>query len=358
VDALKPVTDLRRRLCQTLVQDALLAMERDLVEIKSIRFLADYPWAPGKRLRPITFLLSYLSVAVERSANVAVNGRESRLAAAIELLHEASLVHDDLVDRSLVRRGKPTMQVVNGDSLALLIGDYMVFRGLKLILDVARSREDIVLAQQLADTGLAIAHGEVDQLDAYLNNQGVERRMSMDHYIGVIGKKTAAFFAGCAESGAALAGSDEKSRELYRSFGMAMGLVFQMADDLMDIVGDAELARKSLRSNVSEGTITLPMIHAHTLFPGHPALAKLASGDKLTRSEQSALHRMFSGDDVVDRCRATMAGYYDQSVAALQRMPFNIYREGLHDLLDYVRDCSWGGLDGRPERSGDRGSVQ
>lgn len=336
--------DLKKRLCRTLVADVLREVEDQLIEVKSIRFLADCPWLPGKRLRPITFLLSYLSLELEKTPNPNLDGRESRLAAAIELMHEASLVHDDLVDRSMLRRGKPTMQAVNGDGLALLIGDYMVFRGLKLVLDAAQSRSDIVLAQELANTGLAIAHGEVDQLDAYLNHRSIEDRMSMDTYVQVIGKKTAAFFAGCAEGGAALAGADRAVRDVYRGFGMNMGLVFQMVDDLMDVIGVSSKAQKSLKSNLNEGTVTLPMIHAYALQPDHEGLRKLAQAEKLTRSERSSLHRLLATPEVIERCRATMDEHAAKATESLRQMPANIYRAGLQDLLDYVRQCSWGGL--------------
>ncbi len=339
--------DFRSRLCRTLVDDALRQVEYDLVEVKTVRFLADYPWAPGKRLRPITFLLSYLSVAVEKSATVAINGRESRLAAAIELMHEASLVHDDLVDRSMLRRGKPSMQAVNGEGLALLIGDYMVFRGLKLVLDAARSREDIVLAQQLANTGLAIAQGEVDQLDTYLNRRDWDRRMSMSAYVAVIGKKTAAFFAGCAEAGAALAGAGPAVREKYRDFGMNMGLAFQMVDDLMDIIGDPAKALKTLKHNLGEGTVTLPMIHARSLYPDDVPLDKLGRGEKLTRTEQGRLNRLLAQDAVIEMSCRTMDEYAGKARDAMREMPANIYRAGLEDLLDYIRHCTWGGLETR-----------
>ena len=143
-----PVTDFGRRLCCTLVAETLCKVELELADIKSVRFLADCPWPPGKQLRPITFLLAYLSVAVEKTLTPSTDGRESRLAAAIELMHEASLVHDDLVDRNLLRRGEGTVQTVRGDGARpILIGDYMVFRGLKLVLDAARSQQDIVLAR-------------------------------------------------------------------------------------------------------------------------------------------------------------------------------------------------------------------
>jgi octaprenyl-diphosphate synthase len=336
----------RARLCRTLVDDVLREVECELLAAKSVRFLAHFPWVPGKRLRPITFL----SIAVEKTPAPSVNGRESRLAAAIELLHEASLVHDDLVDRSTVRRGKPTMQMINGDGLALLIGDYMVFRGMKLVLDAALTREDILLAQELANTGLSIAQGEVDQLDLYLNKRDWGHRMSMTAYLDVIAKKTAAFFAGCAEAGAALAGATPAMRETYRSFGTHMGLAFQMVDDLMDVAGDAEKALKTLKNNLNEGTVTLPMIHAHEMFPDNAQLAKLSRGDRLNRPEQTRLHRVLATDGVLERSRHTLDEQVEKAKDVLSAMPANIYRAGLDDLLDYVRHGSWGGLEERLSR--------
>ena len=275
-------SEFQSRLCYTLVSDLLRDSEVHLVEAKSVRFLCDYPWVAGKRLRPIAFLLSNLSVQIERFGQVSVDGRESRLAAAIELLHEASLVHDDLVDRAQVRRGVPTVQMENGQGLALLIGDYMVFRGLKLVLDAAESRQDILLAQELANAGLQIAHGEADQLDRYLRRLDWDERMSLAHYLDVIAKKTAAFFAGCCEAGAAMAGAPAgPCARPTAEFGHNLGIYFQIMDDLMDVLGDAGVARKSLRNNLAEGTVTLPMIHAWQLHPRSALLRKVAEASPL-----------------------------------------------------------------------------
>jgi geranylgeranyl pyrophosphate synthase len=337
----------RSRLFYTLVEANLKQLDRELAAVKAVQFLSEYPWTPGKRLRPITFLLSNFSVRVERNTTIAANGRESRLAAAIELMHEASLVHDDLVDRSSVRRGVPTIQMKNGEGLALLIGDYMIFRGLKLVLDSAQSREDIALAQELANTGLEIAHGEANQLDRFLNRRTPLERMSIENYLDVIAKKTAAFFAGCAEAGAALGGAPRALREVYRTFGMNMGLHFQMVDDLMDIAGDPAVANKSLRNNISEGTVTLPMIHAWRIHPDDPDLLALAECKALPARRRATLYRKLASNEVLTKCQETMTVYAAKAEAALSQMPVNIYRAGLADLLDYIRQGPWTGLAGR-----------
>ena len=219
----------RQRLCHVLVLDWLVDMEADLLEIKASAVLARHTWAGGKRLRPITFLLAYLSQRAEQGLPTDQRGREVQLAAALELMHEASLVHDDLVDGSTLRRGEPTVQMSKGTGRALLMGDYMVFRALKMVLDVAESVQDIHLAQQLADAGLQIAHGQLEQVERYFTSETSEERMSLNDYIEIIGKKTAIFFAGCAEGGAALMGAEKSLRRRYHAFGLEMGLVFSDA---------------------------------------------------------------------------------------------------------------------------------
>jgi octaprenyl-diphosphate synthase len=323
------------RLCYTLVENTLKSLEMELAEVKAIRFLCDYDWKPGKRLRPITFLLAHESIRVEHHREQAPNGRLSRLAAAIELMHEASLIHDDLVDRSELRRGVPTLQMANGQGLALLIGDYFVFRGLKLLLDVAK---------ELANTGLSIAHGEADQLDRFMKQEDWAERMSMDHYLELIAKKTAAFFAGCAEGGAALGGADLNLRQVYRAFGMNMGIVFQMMDDLIDIFGSPGIAKKSLQNNLAEGTVTLPIIHAWDLYHDTAPMRRLASGAPIDERLQADLYKKFGSGEVLERSQKTINEFVGKTTEFLEQMPVNIYRSGLADLFDYVKDCSWGGL--------------
>ena len=334
----------QKRLCHVLVADWLVDMEVELLGIKASAALARHTWGGGKRLRPITFLLSFLSASAEHGRSTAERGREVQLAAALELMHEASLVHDDLVDRSNLRRGKPTVQMSNGAGRALLMGDYMVFRALKMVLDVAESAADIRLAQRLADTGLQIAHGQLEQLERYLAAESPEARMSLDDYEGVIAKKTAMFFAGCAEGGAALVGTAPPACEHYHRFGLEMGVAFQMLDDLIDVIGDPDVAAKSLTNNLAEGTVTLPFIHAYWLDPDHPGLVELANARPLDQDAQAATLDFVRSDPVQKRCLETIAKHARRSLDAWSELPGNAFSLGLHDLLSYVCTCSWGGM--------------
>lgn len=339
-----PGNEFNSRLCHSLVSDVLVEVEHRLFELKAINILNKHPWASGKRLRPIIFLLSNLSMRVANIRPLQMRERETLFASAIELLHEASLIHDDIVDKSDVRRGKPTLQMTHGEGLSLLIGDYLIFQGLKLILDAAESHEDIILARELANTGLNIAHGEAEQLNLYLNQDRDEVRMSIENYLGIIAKKTAAFFAGCAEAGAALGGADVSLRSIYREFGMNLGLLFQMMDDMMDIFGDETLAQKSLKNNLGEGTVTLPMIHAFELYPNHHELQKIGTKQPINPDSARTIYTVLADQKVISACKDTVNEYIEKVVNGLAKMPKNIYTMGLGDLFDYIKFCPWGGI--------------
>jgi octaprenyl-diphosphate synthase len=341
---LSSTQEFKKRLCYTLVANIIVEMERELIEVKTVRFLHEFPWKQGKRLRPLIFLLSNLSIRAEKSASLQTSEREARLASAIELLHEASLIHDDIVDQSDLRRGAPTLHLSQGAGLSLLIGDYMIFQGMKLILDSADSADDIVLARELMDTGLNIAKGEAEQLDRYIKRNNPENRMALTTYIDIIAKKTAAFFAGCAEAGTALAKASYDTRALYRDFGMNLGLVFQMLDDLIDIMGDESVANKSLKNNINEGTITLPFIHAWQHFPENESLEKLSKCIALSMDEQHDLYHLLCSKEVMESCRETVKTYIEKTQNQLEQMPKNIYTLGLVDLFDYIKYCPWGGM--------------
>jgi geranylgeranyl pyrophosphate synthase len=334
----------RSRLCYSLVAEVMDQVERELLEVKTIQFLQHFTWSHGKRLRPIVFLLSNFSMRAYCSRSLVINKRESRFASAIELLHEASLIHDDLVDKSELRRGNPTLQMTHGEGLSLLVGDYMIFQSLKLILDAAESKQDILLARELADTGIHIAHGEAEQLERYLHQRDTHERMNINNYIGIIAKKTAAFFAGCAEAGAAIGGGEVEMRSIFRDFGMNLGLLFQMQDDMMDIYGNEKSAQKSLKNNISEGTMTLPLIHAWQIYSEDEIIQKLVKLELLNSDELKYLYQLLSDQKIISACKNTIFTYQEKAAAQLSLMPKNIYTLGLADIFEYIKQFSWGGM--------------
>jgi geranylgeranyl pyrophosphate synthase len=141
-----------------------------------------------------------------------------------------------------------------------------------------------------------------------------------------------------------MGGAPPPLRRVYRDFGMNMGLYFQMVDDLTDIAGDPAVAKKSLRNNISEGTVTLPMIHAWQMYAGDPDLKALAECKTVPARRRAALYKRLADDEVLAKCRETMETYAVKAEEGLSLMPANIYRAGLADLLDYIRHSPWTGL--------------
>ena len=312
-----------------LLADQLGDIELVLHEVKCAHGLGDLAMPAGKRLRPIIFLLSSASARAPRRRPRPGRGAEIRIAAAIELLHEASLVHDDLIDRSSTRRGCPTMHAGHGEERALLIGDLLLLSAVRLLADSAKSRRDLAVGRILAAAGIEMVRGELDQLD----RRSGSRAMTMGDYLAVVSQKTARFLAACAEGGAALAGAPPRLRSAYRSFGEGLGIAFQMADDIVDATGDRDVAGKPVRKDARNGVVTLPMIHAHRLAGDHPAIAKLAAGESLARADEDAIYELVADEAVLRASLVTLEHHVAAARVQLRLLAPNRYRLGLEDVL-------------------------
>jgi len=202
--------------------------------------------AGGKRLRPALLLLT--------SGALGYRGEQRfNLAAVVEFIHTATLLHDDVVDDSALRRGNATANETFGNPASVLVGDFLYSRAFQMMVDAQNMR----VMQVLADATNVIAEGEVMQLmnmhNAALDEAG---------YLQVIRSKTAKLFEASARVGAILAGSTPAMEEACAIYGQALGTAFQVIDDLLDYTGDAEVMGKNLGDDLREGKITLPLIAA------------------------------------------------------------------------------------------------
>ena len=199
----------------------------------------------GKQVRPtLTLLCSKLCGQITDMALQA--------AVALELMHTASLLHDDVVDEAKERRGNPSVYAQWGNKTAILSGDYLLAASFLVITTINNSR----IWNILAKVGKLLAEGELLQL-----NKADGETVSETHYFKVIGSKTAALFSACTEVGAISAGADEHSVKLIREFGENLGLGFQIKDDIFDY-SDSNLIGKPTGNDLREGKITLPLIYA------------------------------------------------------------------------------------------------
>ena len=200
----------------------------------------------GKRLRPMLTLATSLLTGYSGSGHV-------RLAAAVEFMHTATLLHDDVVDESELRRGKAAARMLWGNEASVLVGDFLLGQAFKMMVEVANLRALEILSAAAA----VIAEGEVMQLAAAKQLDTTE-----DAYLGVIRGKTAELFAAACEVGPVLAERPEAEAAACRSFGMNLGIAFQLVDDALDYGGSKARLGKNVGDDFREGKITLPVILA------------------------------------------------------------------------------------------------
>ncbi|MEZ5856772.1 MAG: polyprenyl synthetase family protein [Hyphomicrobiaceae bacterium] len=201
----------------------------------------------GKRLRPMLTIAAAKMVGCEGQAHVT-------MAAAVEFMHTATLLHDDVVDESDVRRGKPSARKVWGNQASVLVGDFLLGQAFRMMVDVGSLPGLRILSHAAA----VIAEGEVMQLAAAKNMATTE-----DEYLAIVNAKTAALFSAAAEVGPALAGRPVEEQAALKSYGRNLGIAFQLVDDALDYAGDSESLGKSVGDDFREGKITLPVILAY-----------------------------------------------------------------------------------------------
>lgn len=198
----------------------------------------------GKRLRPM------LAIGAAKLCKYPGNGH-IRTASAVEFMHTATLLHDDVVDESGQRRGKKTARMIWGNQASVLVGDFLLGQAFKMFVDVG----SMTVLRIMSNAAATIAEGEVMQLAAAKNTSTTE-----DDYLAIINAKTAALFAAAAESGAALAQRPAEEQSALRSYGKNLGIAFQLVDDALDYSGDSQRLGKSVGDDFREGKITLPLI--------------------------------------------------------------------------------------------------
>ncbi|HEY1588989.1 MAG TPA: polyprenyl synthetase family protein, partial [Rhodanobacter sp.] len=226
--------------------DALIR-QRLSSDVVLINQIADHIIASGgKRLRPMLHVLAAGAAGYR-------GDHHTKLAAIIEFIHTSTLLHDDVVDESDLRRGRKTANALWGNAASVLVGDFLYSRSFQLMVEL----DDMRIMRILADTTNTIAEGEVLQL---LNIGNAD--VSEAAYLAVIERKTAVLFAAATELGGILGGLPESQVTALRRYGMELGYAFQIADDLLDYVGDASTLGKNIGDDLAEGKPTLPLIYA------------------------------------------------------------------------------------------------
>ena len=273
----------------------------------------------GKRLRPMLHALAARAAGYRGEQHV-------KLAAVIEFIHTSTLLHDDVVDESGLRRGRQTANALWGNAASVLVGDFLYSRSFQLMVEL----DDMRVMRILADTTNTIAEGEVLQL-LNIGNADVDESA----YLAVIERKTAVLFAAATELGGVLGGLPEAQVAALRRYGLELGYAFQIADDLLDYVSDTETLGKNIGDDLAEGKPTLPLIYA----------MQVADDDQLKSFRHviehgglDSLDRIVSAirdSGAIERTHEKAVTHATAAREALSALPASPYRDALAALADY-----------------------
>ncbi|WP_347312187.1 polyprenyl synthetase family protein [Defluviimonas sp. SAOS-178_SWC] len=278
--------------------------------------------AGGKRLRPM------LTLAAARLCGYG-GDHHVRLAATVEFIHTATLLHDDVVDESAQRRGRPTANLLWDNKSSVLVGDYLFARAFQLMTETGSLR----VLDILANASATIAEGEVLQLTA-----AQDLRTDEDIYIKVVRGKTAALFSAATEVGGVIAGAPEDQIRALHLYGDALGIAFQIADDLLDYGGTSAVIGKNVGDDFRERKLTLPVIKAvakATAAEREFWRRVIEKGDQRDGDLDEALALMLRHGTMA-ATRDDALGWAAKAKAALTALPPNDLRGMLSDLADYV----------------------
>jgi octaprenyl-diphosphate synthase len=272
--------------------------------------------AGGKRLRPALLLMVSNALGEQRPT-------KHTLAAVVELIHTATLLHDDVVDESTLRRGRPTANESFGNPASVLVGDFLHTRSFQMMVEAGNMR----ILQVLSDATNVIAEGEVQQLinthDASLDEAG---------YLHVIRSKTAKLFEASTQIAAILAGANARIEAACATYGQALGTAFQIIDDVLDYDGDAAEMGKNLGDDLREGKCTLPLIIAMQRATAEDAQVVREAIEQGSTEQLPSILSIVKRTGALDATREAAHNEAMRAIAALQALPANAYTQAMEQL--------------------------
>src|SRR6187402_3627244 len=277
--------------------------------------------AGGKRLRPLMVLLTANALGYTQ------HGRQHLdLAAIIEFIHTATLLHDDVVDVSHLRRGRPTANAQWGNAPSVLVGDFLYSRAFQMM--VAIGSMDVMAI--LSDTTNIIAEGEVQQL---VNAK--DPNVNEENYFRVIDKKTAILFAAACEVAAVQCGATPAQREALRLYGRHVGVAFQLVDDALDYTGDAGTLGKNVGDDLAEGKPTLPLIHA--MRTGTPEQAEIVANAirNCDASQLQAILEIVQATGAMDYTLDCAREQVKQAIEQIAKLPINTFTQAMQQVAEF-----------------------
>ncbi len=274
----------------------------------------------GKRLRPLIVLLT--SHACHYSGTQHIT-----LAAMIEFFHTATLLHDDVIDESKLRRGRETANVIWGDKISILVGDYLFTQYMQMMINIG----DINIMKLLTDTAYKITCGELKQLE---NRH--QHTITEEEYFEVIRAKTSLLFAASACLGAFISHSDETLQKALYDYGLHLGNAFQLIDDTLDYCKDAETIGKNIGDDLTHGVITMPIIHALKHSSPEQQTRILQTLEEGSMDHFSDILQTIEETQSIDYTKQVATKEVERAVIALSPLPNSTYKTALIELAQYA----------------------
>lgn len=275
----------------------------------------------GKRIRPTVTLLTGRMLGGDRNKLIT-------LAAAIEMLHTATLVHDDLIDGALLRRGIATLNSKWSPAATVLTGDYIFSRAAKLAADTG----SILVMQLFAETLTIIVNGEIEQL---FTSNGM---VAMRGYEKRIYAKTASMFELATAAAAILSPVDDRVIEQMKRYGYSIGIAFQIVDDILDFIGSQSAVGKPVGGDLKQGLITSPAIYYYNEHPDDPIFNKIIQGKSISNEEIQKLVDLITASDAIDKSLNDARRYVQKGIEYLSDFPDNEEKRALKELANYIVD--------------------
>jgi len=289
-------------------------------DVVLIRTVGDYIiGAGGKRMRPALLLMIANALGYKGT-------QHHLLAAVVEFIHTSTLLHDDVVDESDLRRGRSTANAVFGNAASVLVGDYLYSRSFEMMVEADSMR----IMQVLSQATTIIAEGEVLQL---LNVH--DPAVSIERYMQVVRYKTAKLFEAAAQVGAIVAGADARQEEAAAAYGRHIGTAFQLVDDVLDYSGDAGSLGKNVGDDLREGKPTMPLIRAMEV--GTQAQRQLIAGAiEAGDGDFEAVAQAIHDTDALEHTRAIAAAEAEVARQALEAFPVSVHRDSLLKFCSFA----------------------
>jgi heptaprenyl diphosphate synthase len=279
--------------------------------------------SPGKRLRTALTLLA-------GKLNNYRFDRLLQLSVAFEMVHLATLIHDDIIDEAATRRGNPTVNALWGDKIAILLGDYYLAKTSGLIADI----EDTRIEHLFADTVATVSEGTILEM---MTSGRID--LSVDTYFEKIKNKTACLIAACSKGGAILSDASSEQVDLLDTYGLNLGISFQIIDDILDYTEDQTTIGKPAGNDLRQGMVTLPLIYALQQSPRdnyQQQVQALLNGANHTEEEILDVVSWVSNSDGIEQSQNDAYIYAEKAREALYNFPASPDRDVLDELIDFV----------------------